>query len=397
MLSLSMIVRDEAGRIGDALASVNGFVDEMVVVDTGSRDDTAAIARSLGARVHQLAWPGDFAPARNHALELVQGDWVLVLDADERLRPEAREPLRRLMAEPEALVITLLRRELGAAQAPYSSVSRLFRRHPQLRWSRAYHSMIDDSALALQEREPHWRILHCAEPALLHDGYRAAHLADGAKAAKLRSAMEAELRRDPGDVYALCKLAGLEQHQGRPERAMALLHQGLQRASPQAHAERFELLFQLANLQAGTDPEGAAALYGEALVLPLDPRLSGAARLNLALLHQRQGRLEEARSGAQAVLAAAPELGGAWIALGLIERQRGDLAAAIAAYREAIRREPDQPEAHQNLAAALLLGGDILGARQGFRTAIGLLRGQGRQAEAEALAERAGQMVKLED
>ncbi|MFM7362441.1 MAG: tetratricopeptide repeat protein, partial [Cyanobium sp.] len=148
--------------------------------------------------------------------------------------------------------------------------------------------------------------------------------------------------------------------------------------------------------QAGRDPEGAAALYGEALALPLDPRLGGAARLNLALLHQRQGRLEEARREARAVLEAAPELGGAWIALGLIERQRGDLTAAIAAYREAIRREPDQSEAHQNLAVALLLGGDILGARQGFRTAIGLLREQGRLAEAEALAQRAGQMVKLE-
>jgi tetratricopeptide (TPR) repeat protein len=396
MLSLSMIVRNEAERIEAALASVAGFVDEMVVVDTGSDDDTAAIARGLGARVHRLAWPGDFAPARNHALDLVHGDWVLVLDADERLRPEAREPLRRLMAEPDALVITLLRRELGAAQAPYSNVSRLFRRHPALRWSRPYHSMIDDSVLALLEREPRWRILHCPEPALLHDGYRVERLADGAKAARLRLAMEADLKQHPGDAYAISKLAGLEQREGRPDRAVALLNEGLRHCPAQAHAERFELLFQLAGLRAGSDPEGAAGLYGEALALPLDARLSGAARLNLALLHQGQGRLEEARKEALAVLEDAPEIDRAWIALGLIERQRGDLTAAIAAYREAIRLAPTQPEAHQNLASARLLSGDIAAARQGFRHAIHLLRQQGRQQEADRLAQRAGQLVKLE-
>ena len=152
MLSLSMIVRDEAERIEACLRSVQGFVDEMVVVDTGSSDATVAIAEGLGATVHRIDWPGDFAPARNQALQWVNGDWVLVLDADERLRPEAREPLRRLMAEPDLLLINLLRQEIGALQSPYSNVSRLFRRHPAIRWSRAYHSLVDDSVVELLQR-----------------------------------------------------------------------------------------------------------------------------------------------------------------------------------------------------------------------------------------------------
>jgi glycosyltransferase involved in cell wall biosynthesis len=77
MLSLSMIMRDEAARLESCLASVADFVDEMVLIDTGSHDDSVAIARRLGATVHELAWPGDFAPARNQALERVRGDWVL--------------------------------------------------------------------------------------------------------------------------------------------------------------------------------------------------------------------------------------------------------------------------------------------------------------------------------
>jgi tetratricopeptide (TPR) repeat protein len=396
MLSLSMIVRDEAERLPQCLTSVAGFVDEMVVLDTGSQDDTVAVARSLGATVHEIAWPGDFAPARNRALDLVQGDWVLVLDADERLRAEARAPLQRLMQEPDALVITLLRRELGAAQAPYSTVSRLFRRHPSLHWSRPYHSLIDDSVLALQAREPHWRVRHCPEPALLHDGYRAEALADGRKARLLRGAMESELRHRPNDPYAIAKLAGLELQAGQRQRALALLRRGLAACPHGAHAERFELLLPLAIGLTPTDVNEAACRYEEALQLPLDPRITAAARLNLALLRQEMGELAEAAALAQAVTETAPELLQGWMALGRIERQRGRLAEAIAAYRGALARDPYHPEAHQNLAVALLLAGDIPGARQGFRQAIALLRDQGRTGEATALASHAGELVRLD-
>ena len=172
MLSLSMIVRNEQERLGACLDSVKAFTDEMVIVDTGSTDNTIAIAKAAGARVEQIPWPGDFAPARNVALEFVTGDWVLVLDADECLRAEAVPALKALMAQPDVLVINLLRHEQGAAMAPYSSVSRLFRRHPRIRWSRPYHSMVDDSVRELLQDEPHWRIADCSEPALLHDGYR---------------------------------------------------------------------------------------------------------------------------------------------------------------------------------------------------------------------------------
>ena len=172
MLSLSMIVRNEETRLDACLASVKGFVDEMVVVDTGSEDRTVAIAEAAGARVEQIPWPGDFAPARNTALTFLSGEWVLVLDADEQLRPEAIPELKTLMADPNVLVINLLRFEVGAAMAPYSSVSRLFRRHPQIQWSGPYHSMVDDSAQALIAQEPHWTVAHCREPALLHEGYR---------------------------------------------------------------------------------------------------------------------------------------------------------------------------------------------------------------------------------
>ena len=396
-LSLSMIVRDEAERIEAALASVAGFVDEMVVLDTGSRDDTVAIAQRCGALVASMPWPGDFAPARNRALELVRGDWVLVLDADERLRPEARGPLRELMAQPELLVITLLRHEVGALQSPYSSVSRLFRRHPALRWSRPYHAMVDDSVTELLQREPHWRIAQCPEPALLHSGYRPELLADGRKARLLRQAMEAELQERPGDPYTCAKLGALLVEQGEQAAGIALLEKGLHHCPAGADPERFELLLHLAIAHTSGLPSRAANLYRQALALPLDPRLTLAARLNLASLLLEEGGLEEAARLCHEATEVAPAIAQGWSQLGLVERRRGAIAAAIGAYRQALALDPHQAATRQNLAVALLLAGDILGCREAFRQAIALLERQGRGEEAQALARQAASMVRLND
>jgi len=396
MLSLSMIVRDEAERLAACLRSVQGFVDEMVVVDTGSSDDTVAIAEGLGATVHRIDWPGDFAPARNQALQWVSGDWVLVLDADEQLRPEAREPLRQLMEQPELLLVNLLRQELGALQSPYSNVSRLFRRHPAIRWSRAYHSLVDDSVAELLQREPHWRIADCSTPALLHDGYRPELLSAGNKAARLRSAMEAELLARPDDPYACAKLGSLEVAEGQAQRGIELLRRGLQHCPAGAHPERYELLLHLAMAEAEREAAAAIALYRQALVTPLAPRLTLAARLNLAALLLHQGQLEDAEELCRQATTVAPEIGLGWFNLGVIRRRRGDLAGALEAYRQAAALSPDHAETQQNQAVALLLGGDIIGARQGFRQAIQLLVLQGRGDEAEQLRQQAGQLVKLE-
>ncbi|NEQ17165.1 MAG: glycosyltransferase family 2 protein, partial [Moorea sp. SIO3E2] len=77
-----MIVKDEEESLPQCLSSVKDVVDEMVVLDTGSTDRTIEVAQSYGARVYQFEWCNDFAAARNQALKYVQGEWVLVLDAD---------------------------------------------------------------------------------------------------------------------------------------------------------------------------------------------------------------------------------------------------------------------------------------------------------------------------
>lgn len=132
-LTACLIAQDERERLPAALASV-AFCDEIVVVDGGSTDSTAAIARAAGAHVIENPWPG-FAAQRNVALEAATNDWVLELDADERVSVRLRESIERLLAgEPHASVAVcpLRNRFLGGTlqeSAKYPAYrTRLFRR-----------------------------------------------------------------------------------------------------------------------------------------------------------------------------------------------------------------------------------------------------------------------------
>ena len=97
-LALSMIVKNAESDLGDCLASVQGIADEIVVADTGSTDSSPEIARRAGAKIISIAWENHFANARNRSLAEVTADWVLMMDADERLDPAAARLLPRLMA-----------------------------------------------------------------------------------------------------------------------------------------------------------------------------------------------------------------------------------------------------------------------------------------------------------
>jgi glycosyltransferase involved in cell wall biosynthesis len=88
IISLCMIVKNEERFLGQCLKSVRHVVNEMIVVDTGSTDNTMKIAQEHGARVYEHAWKGDFSKARNLSLGYTTGDWILILDADEELAQE---------------------------------------------------------------------------------------------------------------------------------------------------------------------------------------------------------------------------------------------------------------------------------------------------------------------
>jgi len=100
-LSVIIISRNEAANICDCIASV-AWADEIIVVDSGSVDDTVSLAREMGARVYEYAdWPG-FGPQKNRALDYATKDWVFSLDADERVTPELRTEIEQAIQEGKA-------------------------------------------------------------------------------------------------------------------------------------------------------------------------------------------------------------------------------------------------------------------------------------------------------
>jgi hypothetical protein len=96
-LSIIIITKNEAENIRACIGSV-AWADEIVVVDSGSSDDTPDICRGLGAKVYEHDWPG-FGPQKNRALDYATGDWVLSLDADEQVSPELRAEIQSAVNE----------------------------------------------------------------------------------------------------------------------------------------------------------------------------------------------------------------------------------------------------------------------------------------------------------
>lgn len=188
-LGLVVIARDEAPRIARLLDSVAPWVDEMLVLDTGSADATARIAAACGARVAHWAWCDDFAAARNAALALSTADWHLLLDADEWLI-SGGAALQALRGEPAEFVGCIQLQDQFADGGEQRSASAWLSRvlPADVRYAGRIHEQP-------QHRLPLRRL-----PVLIgHDGYLPAALA--AKRGRNRRLLQRAVAEQPQDAY----------------------------------------------------------------------------------------------------------------------------------------------------------------------------------------------------
>src|SRR5262249_29685719 len=98
-VSVCIIARNEAHNLPAAIASVQSCVEEIIVLDTGSTDNTVEVAQELGIQVHCKPWQDDFSLAKNKVISYATSDYILVLDSDEQLLPESRTAIQSFIEQ----------------------------------------------------------------------------------------------------------------------------------------------------------------------------------------------------------------------------------------------------------------------------------------------------------
>lgn len=150
-----MIVRDEVKHLGACLDSIERFVDEIVIVDTGSTDGTWELVQERAHVCEQIEWTG-FADARNRSLELCSGEYILIIDADERWIEGPIEQMVKAMDKGIDGVVIIIRNELPEGQllqADQTWQIRMFRNLPEIRWTGKVHNQVLISIEKLAEAE----------------------------------------------------------------------------------------------------------------------------------------------------------------------------------------------------------------------------------------------------
>lgn len=217
-----MIVKNEQPFLDGCLSSLKGLVDEIVIVDTGSQDASLDIARRHGVRLIEWAWRDDFAAARNVGLDAATSEWLLYIDADERLVDTTYDGLRTGLDTPDAFAGRVLFR-VNSNSTLYREY-RLFRNDPRLRFKGAMHETITPDLEALR-REIGAAIVDV--PATLHHlGY------DGDMTAKYRRnlpLLRKSVEREPDRLYYWHDLAKTLAGMGEADEAIAVSAAGLKR------------------------------------------------------------------------------------------------------------------------------------------------------------------------
>jgi O-antigen biosynthesis protein len=383
LISLCLIVKDEARHLPALLASVGSLVDEIVVVDTGSSDRSVDIATAFGARLFSFPWTGSFSEARNFSLDKASCPWILVLDADEVLAACDLPPLRAMLeraAGPTAYSFTtrnytaeIARKNWSANAGEYpgeergcgwtpSGKVRLLPNDRRLRFEGAVHELLELT------------LMQCGIP--IHECDVPVHH---------YGKLDTEKNRHKQEQYYLLGLKKLNETGGD---AASLAELALQATELTRYSEAEELWHRLL------------------LARPA----SVDAHFNLGYLHLVAGDLPTAHSHALRAVELAPEMKEAAFNLAKCELFLGESLGALKRCQQMLRSWPDYPPALSLFAAASLISGRAADGeatmaqltRLGFERgdylqeyADGLLRA-GHSGPAATLSSHAGEVAEME-
>ena len=398
-LTLCLIARNEEEMLPGCLASVRGVADDVVLVDTGSTDRTMAIAREAGARVLESPWADDFAAPRNLAARQARGDWLLVLDADERLAPGAARPMREAMKLRTFDVGMVRLHNARRADAPAAAIlsgaerhgrplllPRLIRNAGEPTWLGAIHESVGEWLVARKGRR------RDLDVDVLHLGYVPALLVSRKKRERNIGLLRRRCAAEPDDVTPRGYLALELLEAGEFEEARAVAEEAWGMLSRQPAHRDLARLAVARGLLALRRPDPAEALdaaaQGQARNGPhpdFDYLRGFALEIQAVRAAPRSPERAAALAGAETAYRSALgrlSAGGAWDFLGAVNEARagmhlgvvlllaGRAREALTAFAEVIKAEPSNGSARVGAAEALL---DVGEPAQALRTVEGAL------------------------
>lgn len=223
-LSACLIVRNEQANLPDCLVSAMGVADEIVVVDTGSTDDTVDVAAAYGAKIGVFEWCDDFAAARNASLELATGTWALWIDADERLSARSNTAFLSAMIRPHfggytIPIINYLSEDLQRDKLEHRPC-RLFQLRSEIRFEGKIHEQIAPSIERLGLPIAQLEGVH-----IEHYGYLKSQVTHRDKLERTISMLTSELKENPDDAFQLFNLGNAYFTEGNYAQAITAFQQ----------------------------------------------------------------------------------------------------------------------------------------------------------------------------
>ncbi|NOY53536.1 MAG: glycosyltransferase [Deltaproteobacteria bacterium] len=375
-LSLCMIVKNEEEMLAGCLESVQGLVDEIIIIDTGSTDKTVEIARRYTEKIFSHPWADDFSKARNVSIHHATGEWILVLDADEKISAKDHAKIREALNTPGAMAFDLIQRnythdrdafgwrqnrgayeEEGAFPGHFDvSLTRLFRRNPKIRFVHRVHERVEESLDAASIPHPLLSVpIH-------HFGKTRGNEFLHRKLEYYLHLAREKQKEDPADSRAGYEIGGTLVELGRTEEALPYLERAC-RIDPDFREARILLGITLYQLESYERAEQVfASLPPGQEDLPL-LRLRGIVSLRL----QKGDAAERAFRSA---LRHDPKNESCRIGLAQAEVLQGKLEDAVTTLEIALRDHPNSPQALNDRGCLALVKGNRQEAERFFRNAL---------------------------
>jgi glycosyltransferase involved in cell wall biosynthesis len=223
LIAAAIIVKNEAEHLQRCLNSIKDFCDEIIVVDTGSTDNTVEIATAIATKVLHKEWKQDFAASRNFALDAVTAEWVLYIDADEELVMDDVVALRQQVADAQNVMAFGLRMHTQANWTPYLDY-RMWRNRDDIRFIGEIHETTMDGIMRVGHETN--RSLAPIDISIMHHGYEGDLTAKHQRNLPL---LEAELKVHPEKINLWNHLGRVHLALGRPDLAERTWRTGINR------------------------------------------------------------------------------------------------------------------------------------------------------------------------